>query len=238
MSDWNQQESKEISKLKNKNIHTNENLNPHTGDLPEIFQDAQKYGKIIPMQFKKPIFSIQNIEKQFNTVINNTENDKYKSQRTYKNLYIVNLFYKKDDDPAIFTEKIDAVTTQITKLKQEFAEHIQAEIESNTRIAEIEQELSDFRNTQNEQITARTQQATKAKQEKNLAKWQGAFKVMLPVFLRCQAEGEKARTRADLDRMCGDRKLTSAQMDFLRECLRECLGPEYVNTTGGPTIQG
>lgn len=112
-------------------------------------------------------------------------------------------------------------------------------LEKDACIVKLEHALTEAREKIAElTTTTRTQAATQARQGKALAEWQKAFKVMLPVVLQCQAEGEKARTRADLDRMCGARKLTSAQMDFLRECLRECLGPEYVNTTGGPTIQG
>lgn len=147
---------------------------------------------------------------------------------------------KKQQEDVVMLKQ-EAVTMLLTDCRMLIA-MLGAENEQlKARIAELEQELVACRNTPQAEIkkvAEKTRAATQARQGKALAEWQKAFKVMLPVLLQCQAEGEKARTRADLDRMCGDRKLTSAQMDFLRECLRECLGPEYVNTTGGPTIQG
>lgn len=112
--------------------------------------------------------------------------------------------------------------------------------------AELEQELAACR----EQLekariekpapNARTSAATQARQEKKLTEWRGAFKVMLKVVLQCQAEGPRSRTTPELENMCArhDYKPTGEQIKFLRKCLLETLGSDYVNTTGGPTIQG
>ncbi len=119
--------------------------------------------------------------------------------------------------------------------------------EARTLIAALEQELAACRE-QLEKVriekpapNARTSAATQARQEKKLTEWRGAFKVMLKVALQCQAEGPKSRTTPELKNMCARHdypKPTGEQIKFLRECLLETLGSDYVNTTGGPTIQG
>ena len=105
------------------------------------------------------------------------------------------------------------------------------------RITELETELAACRE---QSPNTKTSAATKARQEKNLAEWKNAFKAMIPVILQCQEEGPKPRTTPELATMCAKNGVTldKTKMAFLRECLRECLGTEYVNTTGGPTIQG
>ena len=104
-------------------------------------------------------------------------------------------------------------------------------------ITELETELAACRE---QSPNTKTSAATKARQEKNLAEWKNAFKAMIPVILQCQEEGPKPRTTPELATMCAKNGVTldKTKMAFLRECLRECLGTEYVNTTGGPTIQG
>lgn len=87
--------------------------------------------------------------------------------------------------------------------------------------------------------TTRTKAATEARQTKVLDNWQHAFKIMVSVILQCHGDGPKNLTRAELKSMCSRHggKLTGTQRDFLRECLKECLGDEHVNTDGGPSPQ-
>lgn len=89
------------------------------------------------------------------------------------------------------------------------------------------------------QPTTRTQAATEARQEKILAEWKDAFKVMLKVCLQCRDEGPKQRTEPEITKKCNQYgELSRSKIAFLRECMAECLGPEYINKKGGPTIQG
>lgn len=108
-------------------------------------------------------------------------------------------------------------------------------------------EENDDKNTEEELVKKqdknmglRTQAAIQVRKEKTLEDWKKAFKVMLKIFLQCQEEGPRPRTTPELEKMCAryNGSLDKSKMTFLRECLLECLGTEYVNTTGGPTIQG
>ena len=118
--------------------------------------------------------------------------------------------------------------------------------EFKTRITELETKLAACREqlkkaqVENPSPNTKTSTATQVRQEKSLADWKDAFKVMVPVILQCQKEGPKPRTTPELEKMCAryNSTLDKSKMAFLRECLKECLGPEHVNTTGGPTIQG
>lgn len=114
------------------------------------------------------------------------------------------------------------------------------------RVTELETELAACREqlekarVENPSPNTKTSTATQVRLEKSLADWKDAFKVMVPVILQCQKEGPKPRTTPELEKMCAryNSTLDKSKMAFLRECLKECLGPEHVNTTGGPTIQG
>ena len=118
-----------------------------------------------------------------------------------------------------------------------FSELVAENKQLKARIAELGTELAACRE---QSPNAKTSAATKARQGKSLAEWKDAFKDMVPVILQCQKEGPKQRTTPELETMCTRYGVTldKTKMTFLRECLLECLGTEYVNTTGGPTIQG
>lgn len=109
---------------------------------------------------------------------------------------------------------------------------MESEGKNKIRISELEQELSSCRNPQ----SLRTEAAIEARKEKKLDEWKKAFKIMLEVVQQCRAEGPKPRTTPELEKMCTQcgGSLSKAQLTFMRECL----GPEHVNTVGGPTIQG
>ncbi len=108
--------------------------------------------------------------------------------------------------------------------------------EKDNMIAALERELAACRDNP----TTKTYAATQARQEKRLSEWKEAFKIMLKVCLQCRDEEPKPRTTPELKMMCAryNGSLDNSKIAFLRECLMECLGPEHVNTIGGPTIQG
>lgn len=122
--------------------------------------------------------------------------------------------------------------------------------EKDARIAVMEAKLADLGAPDTESKAIRTRAATQARQETVLENWQAAFKIMVPVILQCHTEGAKKRTNPDIkamlpkengDRPTGTKKknvLTDTQIKFLKECLKDILGGEHVNTDGGPSVQG
>lgn len=135
--------------------------------------------------------------------------------------------------------KSKKATTSITELEAD-NEQLKTRItELETKLAACREQLEKAR-VENPSPNTKTSTATQVRQEKSLADWKDAFKVMVPVILQCQKEGPKPRTTPELEKMCAryNGTLDKSKMAFLRECLKECLGPEHVNTTGGPTIQG
>jgi hypothetical protein len=107
-------------------------------------------------------------------------------------------------------------------------------IKDKNKIAELEAEL--LKASAERAVTMRTQAATEARQGRTLENWRAAFKIMISVILQCHAEGTKKRTKRELQAMCSKHggKLSDTQLDFLRDVL----GKDHVNTTGGPTVQG
>lgn len=135
--------------------------------------------------------------------------------------------------------KSKKATTSITELEAD-NEQLKARItELEIELATCREQLEEAR-IENPYPNAKTSAATQARQEKSLANWKEAFKVVLKVCLQCRDEGPKLRTTPELENMCARNggSLGKSKMDFLRKCLLESLGPEYLNTTGGPTIQG
>lgn len=172
-------------------------------------------------------------------------------------LSIYNIFYKKFGKKEItpydfITYAMTRYSVKVPLIMEEYKLHIDKKIGQDVdcqnamqkenehlkpRITELETELATCRE---QSQNAKTSAATKARQEKNLTEWKEAFKAMLPVILQCREEGPRPRTTPELEKMCAryNGSLDKSKMAFLRECLIECLGPEHVNTTGGPTIQG
>lgn len=172
-------------------------------------------------------------------IYNNNDNDILNSRYHWLEVKELNRIITKKHKNERYWEKILIHSDNSTDKYQE-CDAMQARIsELETELAACREQLEKDR-VENPSPNTKTSTATQVRQKKSLADWKDAFKVMVPVILQCQKDGPKPRTTPELEKMCAryNGTLDKSKMAFLRECLKECLGPEHVNTTGGPTIQG
>ena len=135
-------------------------------------------------------------------------------------------FVESSEFEAFISETLDRLDIIEAKLA------ITNEPEREASVAGIKQQVEKFSGLT---TAARTQAATEARQGKILDSWRAAFKIMIPVILQCYADGPKKRTKNELQVLCSKNggKISDAQLEFLRECL----GPDHINTDGGPPTQ-